>query len=80
MVGKSRRSSLSHHRRQPSVIPFRKGGALAAGKDPNRIYSARESVVGLEAGDSFHNFPESFSQSISMGNRQVISDDCVLYP
>ena len=32
-----------------------------------------------EAGDSFHNFPESFNKSIFGGNRQVISDDYVLY-
>jgi RHS repeat-associated protein len=56
-----------------------KGGAKAVGKEPNRIYSARELVRRSEAGDSFHNFPESFNKSIFSGNRQVISDDYVLY-
>ena len=56
-----------------------KGGARAAGKEPNRIYSARELVRRSEAGDSFHNFPESFNDSIFKGNRQVISDNYVLY-
>jgi RHS repeat-associated protein len=54
-------------------------GARAVGKEPNRIYSARELVRRSEAADSFHNFPESFNKSILSGNRQVIGDDYMLY-
>jgi hypothetical protein len=32
-----------------------------------------------EDGGPLHNFPESFNKSIFSGNRQVISDDYVLY-
>ena len=48
-------------------------------QEPRRIYSARELVRRADAGDPFHNFPESFNQAIFRGNRQVISENYVLY-
>jgi hypothetical protein len=53
--------------------------ARVVGRGPNRIYSARELVRRAEEPGPFHNFPESFNESIFRGNRQVISDDYVLY-
>jgi hypothetical protein len=66
-------------RRASEGVDAAKGGARAIGKEPNRIYSARELVRRSEASDSFHNFPESFNKSIFSGNRQVISDNYTLY-
>jgi hypothetical protein len=55
------------------------GGAKATGKEPIRIYSAHELFRRAKYGDSHHNFPESFNKSIFKGNRQVISDNYLLY-
>lgn len=48
--------------------------ADAGGSAPTRIYSAR-ALVRMAAGDSYHNFPESFNQSIfDEGTRSVVPD------
>jgi RHS repeat-associated protein len=52
---------------------------VAAGGPPNRIYSARELVRRAAEPGPYHNFPESFNARIFHGNRQVISDNYVLY-
>jgi hypothetical protein len=49
------------------------------GPEPNRIYSARELVRRAAEPGPYHNFPESFNDSIFRGTRQVISEDYVLY-
>lgn len=51
----------------------------ASGDVPSRIYSARELIRRAEDPGPHHNFPESFNDSIFSGNRQVISNDYVLY-
>lgn len=51
----------------------------AAGGQPNRIYSARELVRRGNEPGPYHNFPESFNSAIFNGNRQVISENYVLY-
>ncbi len=48
-------------------------------REPNRIYSARELIRRANEPGPFHNFPESFNRQIFQGNRQVISQDDILY-
>jgi RHS repeat-associated protein len=48
-------------------------------REPNRIYSARELLKRAAEPGPFHNFPESFNAEIFRGNRQVISQNYVLY-
>ena len=52
---------------------------VAGGGAPNRIYSARELVRRAAEPGPYHNFPESFNARIFSGNRQVISENYVLY-
>jgi hypothetical protein len=48
--------------------------ADAGGTAPTRIYSAR-ALVRMAGGDSYHNFPESFNQTIfDQGTRSVVPD------
>jgi hypothetical protein len=54
-------------------------GSKFTPKPPERIYSARELMRRTEEPGPYHNFPESFNQSIFSGNRQVISDSYILY-
>jgi hypothetical protein len=52
---------------------------VAGGGAPNRIYSAKELVRRAAEPGPYHNFPESFNARIFGGNRQVISENYVLY-
>lgn len=63
----------------PVVAPRSAGAATAAGREPHRIYSARELIRRAEEPGPFHNFPESFNTEIFRGNRQVISENYILY-
>jgi len=54
-------------------------GSVPAAREPHRIYSARELIRRAEEAGPYHNFPESFNVVIFQGNRQVISENYILY-
>jgi hypothetical protein len=69
--GKAARVALKGLRRAEPL----ERGARGIGKEPRRIYSARELIRRAEDAGPFHNFPESFNKSIFKSNRQVINED-----
>jgi hypothetical protein len=54
-------------------------GSGPGAREPHRIYSARELIRRAEEPGPYHNFPESFNAVIFRGNRQVISENYMLY-
>jgi hypothetical protein len=54
-------------------------GSGPGAREPHRIYSARELIRRAEEPGPYHNFPESFNAVIFGGNRQVISENYILY-
>ena len=57
----------------------KRAASVGAGTSPNRIDSARELERRAAEPGAYHNFPEYYNAQIVGGNRQVISDNYVLY-